>query len=111
MEKDFETVWLLDAYAGLLTEKQFRLCDMYYNQDYSLSEIAQIENTTRQAARDGIGKARQRLNAYENCLGLCAKKAQTLNVVDKAANGEKNEADMKKALNEIAEIWGGMHGI
>jgi predicted DNA-binding protein YlxM (UPF0122 family) len=70
VEKDFDTVLLLDIYSGLLTQKQLRLCDMYYNQDYSLSEIAEIENTTRQAARDGIGKAKQKLKSFDDSLGL-----------------------------------------
>ena len=81
MEKDFETVLLLDIYGGLLTQKQLRLCDMYYNQDYSLSEIAEIENTTRQAARDGIAKARQKLVYIEQHLHMCEKRSKTLNAI------------------------------
>ncbi|MGI5848573.1 MAG: DNA-binding protein [Christensenellales bacterium] len=108
---DFETVLLLDTYAGLLTEKQLRLCDMYYNQDYSLSEIANIEHTTRQAARDGIGKARQKLMAYESCLGLCSKRKKTLNALKRAQAFGHQEPGLIKALEEIADIWRGTNGV
>ena len=53
MEKDFQTVLLLDTYAGLLTEKQRRLCDMYYNQDFSLTEIAEIGMLMTSGKRSG----------------------------------------------------------
>ena len=109
VEKDFETVWLLDTYGSLLTEKQLRLCDMYYNQDYSLSEIAKIESTTRQAARDGIGKARQKLRHYEACLGLCAKRNKTLDTIAGATHTDW--ADMQKTMDEIAAIWERKDGI
>ena len=59
MEKDFDTVLLLDAYAGLLTEKQitaYAICIII--KIIHLSEIAVIENTTRQAAQ-GMASARQ----------------------------------------------------
>lgn len=109
MEKDFETVLLLDTYAGLLTEKQLRLCDMYYNQDYSLSEIAEIEHTTRQAARDGIGKARRKLQHFEHCLGLWDKRNRTLEALVKAQ--EQKEPCCKEIIEEIVDIWENANGI
>ena len=108
MEKDFETVLLLDAYAGLLTGKQQRLCDMYYNQDYSLAEIAQIEHTTRQAVRDGIGKARQKLLGFEKCLGFVAMRQQTLDAIEQA--GAEAPA-LDKLKNTLLDIWERDNGI
>ena len=108
MEKDFETVLLLDTYSGLLTDKQLRLYDMYYNQDYSLSEIAEIEHTSRQAARDGIGKAKQKLLSFERCLGLCEKRSKTLQALSKA---EEKEPCLQAIIDEIAEIWESENGI
>ena len=107
MEKDFETVLLLDIYAGLLTDKQQRLCDMYYNQDYSLSEIADIENTTRQAVRDGIAKARAKLNHFEDCLGVQSKRQRTLDAIGNVHSTQ----DVKEVLGAIERIWEAGHGI
>ena len=98
MEKDFETVLLYDIYSGLLTPKQQRLCDMYYNQDYSLSEIADIENTTRQAARDGIAKAKQKLRHFEDSLGLQKKREMTQQAVSGAE-------DSRQLIETITDIW------
>ena len=110
MEKDFETVLLLDTYAGLLTDKQQRLCDMYYNQDYSLAEIAQIERTTRQAVRDGIGKARQKLEGFENRLGLSALRQRTIAAIEEAR--ARTDAPELAALAEILYgIWENNDGI
>lgn len=110
MEKDLETVTLLDTYSGLLTEKQLRLCDMYYNQDYSLSEIADIEHTTRQAARDGISKAKQKLQSFEETLGLCDKRLRTNNALEKART-INNGAALKEIIDEISDIWGNDNGV
>ncbi len=108
MEKDFGIVLLMDTYSSLLTDKQIRLCDMYYNQDYSLSEIAQIENTTRQASRDGIEKAKLKLLHYEECLGLCEKRDRTLNAVRRAQAAEPWN---KEILDEIIDIWENENGV
>jgi len=110
VEKDFETVVLLDMYAGLLTEKQRRLCDMYYNQDYSLAEIADIENTTRQAVRDGIEKAREKLHDTEQRLGLSGKRAQTLLALGRAMEAAKDDEALAGVLEEISGIWESENG-
>ena len=56
MEKNVQISMLLSLYGKLLTEKQYELLNDYYNNDYSLSEIAENEGITRQAVRDNIKK-------------------------------------------------------
>lgn len=109
MEKDFETVLLLDIYAALLTDKQQRLCDMYYNQDYSLAEIAEIEKTTRQAVRDGIAKARRKLWHFEECLALCDKRSRTLKAAQDVEGRDIEQ--LRKTMRGIAQIWEHTDGI
>ncbi len=52
MAKNLEISYLLDFYGECLTEKQRSFIDFYYNDDLSLSEIAENENITRQGVRD-----------------------------------------------------------
>ena len=39
-DKTLSLTLLFDYYGDLLTEKQKTYCDLYYNQDFSLAEIA-----------------------------------------------------------------------
>lgn len=111
MEKDFDTVLLLDSYAGLLTQKQQRLCDMYYNQDYSLAEIAEIEDTTRQAVRDGIAKARQKLLCLEQCIGLSGRREKTIDALSRARTMCEERSELRQLIDEISDIWESSDGI
>ena len=68
MEKKVEISMLCQLYGKLLTEKQFEFLNDYYNNDYSLSEIAENNNITRQAVRDIIKKGEKKLFEYEEKL-------------------------------------------
>ena len=65
--------FLLDFYGELLTERQRELADLYFNDDLSLSEIAELTGLTRQGVRAAVEKSRLALTEYEKKLGLAAK--------------------------------------
>ncbi len=76
MDKKVEISMLCDIYGKLLTKKQFEFINDYYNNDLSLSEIAENNNITRQAVRDIIKKGEGKLFEYEEKL-LFMKKTLT----------------------------------
>lgn len=91
MEKNIQISILLDIYGKLLTEKQYKLLDDYYNNDLSLSEIAENDDITRQAVRDNLKKGENNLLEYENKLGFMKKALE-------------DEEKIKNILTEISKI-------
>ena len=69
-EKLREMSLLLDFYQGLLSERQRELCDYYYNDDLSHTEIAANTGITRQGVRDSLKKAEDILTEAEEALGF-----------------------------------------
>ena len=61
---------LYDFYGDMLTEKQRDVVELYYNDDLSLSEIAENEGITRQGVRDSIKRAEAQLLEMEDRLHL-----------------------------------------
>ena len=58
-EKDMHLSLLMDTYGALLSERKRELMSYYYDEDYSLAEIAEITGISRQGIRDSVKKARQ----------------------------------------------------
>ena len=54
MSKNIEMAILLDTYGSMLTEKQYDTLSLYYDEDLSLSEIAESEGVTRQSIYDAV---------------------------------------------------------
>lgn len=73
LRKDLQISRLFDYYGDLLTDKQKLFIDLYYNEDFSLAEISEQENITRQGVRDGIKHAEQKLYEFEDKLHLADK--------------------------------------
>ncbi len=71
--KQLEMSILFDFYGDMLTDKQRELFDLYYNEDLSLSEIAENSGITRQAVRDSIKRAEKTLYELESRLKLAKK--------------------------------------
>jgi len=70
MSKNLEISILLDYYDGMLTDKQREVVQWYYNEDLSLSEIAEHTGITRQGVRDSIKRAEAQLLECELKMGL-----------------------------------------
>lgn len=71
--KDLSISLLLDFYGDMLTEKQREVVELYYNEDLSLAEIANISGITRQGVRDSIKRGEKTLLDCEEKLGLFEK--------------------------------------
>ena len=61
----YRMAMLYDFYGDLLTPRQKEFYDMYYNDDLSLSEIAENYDITRQGVRDIIVRAERALEDIE----------------------------------------------
>ncbi|MGL5630344.1 MAG: hypothetical protein ACRDCG_01055 [Mycoplasmoidaceae bacterium] len=64
---------LIDIYGVILTKKQLNTITLFYFNDYSLSEIADIQKITRAAVYNNINKATRKLLYYENKLKIFEK--------------------------------------
>lgn len=84
-EKDMSLSLLFDFYADMLTPVQQNIFDLSYNEDLSLSEIAEQTGITRQGVRDALKRAEDLLIRYEEKLGLSARFSAIRAEVDEAA--------------------------
>ena len=109
MEKNVKISMLLQIYGKLLTEKQYELLDDYYNNDLSLSEIAENLGITRQAVRDNKSNGENKLFEYEEKLNIMKK---TLELDEKIAivlseitklKTQSTDKEVAKVLNHIKE--------
>ncbi|WP_455129440.1 sigma factor-like helix-turn-helix DNA-binding protein [Pseudoramibacter alactolyticus] len=64
---------LFDFYGELLSERLKLVLSYYYNEDCSVSEIAELIQMTRQGASDALRRGRRQLKVYEEKLGLVAR--------------------------------------
>ena len=70
IEKLGQIALLFDFYGALLTNKQQEAVQLFYESDFSLSEIAQEFQISRQAVHDLLQRSEALLQEYENSLGL-----------------------------------------
>ena len=70
MDKNIEISLLFDFYGQLLSQKQHEAVSLYYNDDLSLSETAEVMGITRQGVRDLVKRSESELYEYEHKLGL-----------------------------------------
>ncbi len=82
IDKDLRFSVLLDYYADMLTDKQRDVIDLYYNEDLSLSEIAEHENITRQGVRDSIKRGEQTMLELEEKFKLAERSAKFYDIIE-----------------------------
>ena len=72
-EKNLNISLLLDFYGDILSERQNDMLSMYYNDDCSLSEIADAFSISRQGVRSVLKKGETILTEMENKLHLASR--------------------------------------
>lgn len=98
MAKDLSISTLLDFYGPFLSEKQRNLLHHYYNEDLSLSEIAENESITRQGVRDLIKRGELQLKKYEDECGWC----QNVLALQQALDSNKTDSEKLDVIKQIA---------
>lgn len=91
VEKTLEISLLYDFYGELLTQRQKSILQYYYEDNYTLGEIAEETGISRQAVHDAVHKAERSLHSYEEKLGFLRRFRQ-------------KEADIGKAQEAIDQI-------
>ncbi len=114
MDKVFEISLLLDFYGQLLTDRQYEIIDLHYNNDFTLTEIAEQLGISRQGVYDNEKRGKALLNEYESKLGLLSKfceqkeKAEQvqkhLENINIAELSQHNKAILEKVELEINEL-------
>lgn len=101
---------LLDFYGSLLTESESKSVDYYYNEDYSLTEIAELLSISRQAVSLNIKRAIDKLKSFEEALKLIEKfekkkeDKEKLEIIFKGLSSCDDKDEIKGRIKEAEEI-------
>ena len=104
--KNLDFVYLLDFYGGILNPRQREVMSLYYDDDLSLAEIAEITDISRQGAHDLIKRGEAKLIEADEALGLvnrfeCIK--ETVGNIEKSV-GNLNCDEKTEILNMIEKL-------
>lgn len=101
---------LFDTYGSLLKDRQREIVNMHYFLDYSLAEIGEELDFSRQAAHDALKKSADALKFFEDKLSLIKKKSLNEKIVsdlkEKISSINIDETDRRfltEKLNELEE--------
>ncbi|SHI81155.1 hypothetical protein SAMN02745975_00672 [Geosporobacter subterraneus DSM 17957] len=104
-DKMLQISLLYDFYGQLLTEKQQEVVQLYYNNDYSLGEISEQLNVSRQAVYDTIKRTEKVLFEYEEKLGLVEKFINTQKDIERILEiVEKIEHQIGSAKADLSDF-------
>jgi predicted DNA-binding protein YlxM (UPF0122 family) len=92
---------LYDFYGKLLKDRQRKYFEMYYRDDLSLGEIAEIEDISRQAVFEQVKRLARTMEDYEKKLGLLAryeKRRELLEELQQELDTEARQASRAREL-------------
>ncbi|OQP07956.1 hypothetical protein B1690_01320 [Geobacillus sp. 46C-IIa] len=108
LEKTMRMNYLYDFYQALLTPKQRNYMALYYLDDYSLGEIAEQYEVSRQAVYDNIRRTEAMLEQYEEKLGLLQKYERRQRLIgrlkDYVRQHYSTDAELAALVNELDEL-------
>ena len=117
MAKNLEISYLLDFYGEVLTDKQRDVMEQYYNDDLSLSEIAENFGITRQGVRDAIKRGESTILGLEEKVGFARRYRTSQEGIARLeslardvrfynANSYSSNEEVQRAADEMLRIIG-----
>ena len=110
-EKNLKLAYLLDFYGDVLDEHTRGVMKAYYDDDLSLSEIAEGVGISRQGVRHVIKKGEEQLSFLEDRLGLAehyeelAEAVELIEGIKKSlADGSIDPKDAAETLSRVQDI-------
>ncbi|WNS77147.1 putative DNA-binding protein [Bacillus sp. DTU_2020_1000418_1_SI_GHA_SEK_038] len=105
LEKTTRMNYLYDFYQSLLTPKQRSYMSLYYLDDFSLGEIAEEYDVSRQAVYDNIKRTEAMLEEYEEKLLLFQKFQERSKLIARMKDILKGNPEIQKVMDSmIAEL-------
>lgn len=105
-----ETATLCAYYGGLLTDKQREALRLHYEEDWSLGEIADRLEVSRQNVHELIARSEEKLRRYEAIVGSAARAeaisdtlARAVSALDRV-QADSLHADSRSALAEARDL-------
>ena len=96
--------YLFDFYHSLLTEKQKNYLELFYLNDYSLSEIADTFEVSRQAVYDNIRRTGDLVEDYETKLELYQKFEQRREIYDEMKQHLSNPEQIQRYIQQLEDL-------
>lgn len=87
---------LYDYYKDLFTEKQQEYFEDYYYNNFSLAEIAENNDVSRNAVHNQLKTVEQKLVEFEQKLGLYEKKDTIISLISKEVS--------KDTLDKVIDV-------
>ncbi len=104
LDKTLRMNYLFDFYQSLLTPKQRQYMALYYLDDFSLGEIAEEYDVSRQAVYDNIKRTEAMLEEYEQKLGLLRKFEQRSALLAQLQQALKSNATPEEILTVVESL-------
>lgn len=106
-EKNMLLPCLLDKYGALLTDRKRELLEYYYDDDYSLAEIAELTSISRQGVRDSIKKSEAEICELEEKLHLYRRATAAAECISSASSlidELSSDASDERTLSTLASL-------
>ena len=95
---------LFEFYAALLTDKQMNYIELYYADDYSLAEIAEEFQVSRQAVYDNIKRTEKILEDYEKKLHMYSDYIVRNQIFDQIMEKYADDAYLQEQIAILSSI-------
>lgn len=95
---------LYDFYSPLLTERQRTILTLYYFEDWSLGEIADQTQVSRQAIFEAVKRARSALEELETKLHLFEKHQRRRELIQQIGSAISTFSEKEQAMRLLEEL-------